>query len=391
MRVRGRLAGAALTAAAISGGVAGLSANSASASGQNARQSVIVVLNNQDVAQPATPGDLPARSRSFQVTQAPILSSMHSTGATKIQTYSVLDAVAATVTPAEASALAANPAVSAIYPDGVVQIGSPNPGGDSASAGGGSDLASMARRAGAPRSDVAPGGGGATGGGTAGVCSSTPDLAPAGLPLIHAASSDPAAKTAASLGFTGAGVTVGFIADGLNINDPDFIRPSGQHVFVDYKDFTGEGTKAPTDGGEALGVGDLQNDHIPRVPAAPIQEAAGRSVGAHRLDYFEERLATRQHGVAQSVVDDVRIAEGNLEAERLVQTRRHAVQVAGSEGDLTQADRVGAHAQRPSNTGARFWAKAAKASLVSRLWNRRVCRSASAWTKSGKPMRSAAR
>ena len=63
---------------------------------------------------------------------------------------------------------------------------------------------------------------------------------------------DPQAKTARALGFDGTGVTVGFIADGLDINNTDFIRADGSHVFVDYKDFSGEGTDVPTGGGEAF-------------------------------------------------------------------------------------------------------------------------------------------
>ncbi len=67
-------------------------------------------------------------------------------------------------------------------------------------------------------------------------------LEPQALQAIHAASQNPNAKTAQSLGITGAGVTVAFIADGLDINNADFIRPDGSPVFVDYKDFSGEGT-----------------------------------------------------------------------------------------------------------------------------------------------------
>src|SRR6202035_4751579 len=56
-----------------------------------------------------------------------------------------------------------------------------------------------------------------------------------------------------ALGLDGSGVTVGFIADGLDINNQDFIRANGQPVFVDYKDFSGEGTSVPTGGEEAFG------------------------------------------------------------------------------------------------------------------------------------------
>ena len=61
------------------------------------------------------------------------------------------------------------------------------------------------------------------------------------------------ARTARSLGIDGSGVTVGFIADALDVNNPDFIRANGQHVFVDAKDFSGFGINAPTFGGESFG------------------------------------------------------------------------------------------------------------------------------------------
>src|SRR2546430_643706 len=52
---------------------------------------------------------------------------------------------------------------------------------------------------------------------------------------------------------TGKGVKVGFVADGLDVDNPDLVRADGSHVVVDFQDFTSEGTAAPTDGAEAFG------------------------------------------------------------------------------------------------------------------------------------------
>ena len=49
----------------------------------------------------------------------------------------------------------------------------------------------------------------------------------------------------------GSGIKVGIIADGLDPNNPDLIR-NGQSIVYDYRDFSGYGTNAPTDGREAF-------------------------------------------------------------------------------------------------------------------------------------------
>ena len=51
---------------------------------------------------------------------------------------------------------------------------------------------------------------------------------------------------------TGTGIKVGIIADGIDPNNADLIRPGGQHVIFDYQDFSGFGVGAPTDGREAF-------------------------------------------------------------------------------------------------------------------------------------------
>ena len=79
-----------------------------------------------------------------------------------------------------------------------------------------------------------------------------PLLEPEALQLTHDAYDDSSTPSAQQIA-TGKGVTVAFLADGLDINNPDFIRADGSHVIVDYQDFSGEGPNAPTPGGEAFG------------------------------------------------------------------------------------------------------------------------------------------
>ncbi|MFD1045943.1 hypothetical protein ACFQ1S_10385 [Kibdelosporangium lantanae] len=51
---------------------------------------------------------------------------------------------------------------------------------------------------------------------------------------------------------TGKGVKVAYVADGIDVNNPDFIRPDGSHVFYDYQDFSGDGVNDDSGGGEAF-------------------------------------------------------------------------------------------------------------------------------------------
>ncbi|HEX4011266.1 MAG TPA: S8 family serine peptidase [Solirubrobacteraceae bacterium] len=229
MRGRSRLLAVVVAATAMFGLLQVLS-TSASATDQTPTQRVIVVFRNQDPGQPATRADLGARRNSFHATQSPVISQMSSSGAHSVQSYNVIDAVAATVSKSEESTLKSNSAVQEVVPDQVIHLAPITPA-ESGGASGGSS---------APASSVcAPNG--------------KVQLDPQALETINADSDQPGAKTARSLGIDGSGVTVGFIADGLDIDNPDFIRPDGQHVFVDYKDFSGEGTGVATGGEEAFG------------------------------------------------------------------------------------------------------------------------------------------
>jgi hypothetical protein len=203
---------------------------SASSVPQAPAQSVIVVFKNQDRAQPATRSALGARRRTLAAVQGPVLHQLAAGKARDVQSFTTLNAVSATVSPAQLSSLRSDPAVAEVVPNGLVHLAPPTTGAaSSASSAGTTPLPGAC----APAGQV--------------------QLEPEALKTMSVDSDTPNAKTARSLGITGSGVTVGWIADSLDPNNRDFIRPNGQHVFVDFKDFSGFGTSAPTSGAEAFG------------------------------------------------------------------------------------------------------------------------------------------
>jgi hypothetical protein len=193
---------------------------------------VIVFLKSQ----PAAPGG--ARDRSdqrfalSQAAQAPYLDQLEQLGAADVHRYGLVDAIAARVPSSAVGALADNPGVAAVIPD--------------------SPIVGPAAAADAPAAPTAPDTAASTEKTPPGTCSATtPQLAPDALPLTHTDSTAPGAVTARSLGYTGAGVKVAFLADGIdraNVN----LQRGGKSVISSYADFTGDGTAAPTEGGEAF-------------------------------------------------------------------------------------------------------------------------------------------
>ncbi len=193
-------------------------------------QSVIVVFKNQDRGQPATRPGLGARRRTLAGIQEPVLRQLATGKARDVHSYTTLNAVSATVSPAQLSSLRSDPAVAEVVPNGVVHLAPPTTGAAGSASGTGTTPL--------PGACAPPG---------------KVQLEPEALKTMSVDSDNPNAKTARSLGITGKGVTVGWIADALDPNNPDFIRPNGKHVFVAFKDFSGFGTSAPTSGAEAFG------------------------------------------------------------------------------------------------------------------------------------------
>ena len=200
-------------------------------------QPVIVLLKHQLASAPVGSAAASARARSASELQAPLLAELHETDATHVRSYQLVNAFAATVSGGEASWLRANPAVAKVVPDVIIHGAQPTVVNPTAAT-----TTSASRVADAPTPNVIPG-----------ACSSgTPQLAPEGLALTSTDSTTPGAHTARSLGITGAGVKVAYIADGVDPNNINFIRANNTSAFVDAQDFTGDGPGQPTSGDEAF-------------------------------------------------------------------------------------------------------------------------------------------
>jgi hypothetical protein len=195
---------------------------------------VIVLLRNQNSSLPPTAHLMRARSAKLGAEQTPLQAAVRSSGGQVTHSFRTVNAFSAVVSRAERGRLASNRSVAEVLPDSFVPA--PDPTGTSAA---GSSPATT------PAAGAA---GGVTASDGQQICSANPAdpiVAPEGLSLINA----PQAQQIV----TGAGVKVAFIAEGIDPNNPDFIRPDGSHVIVDYRDFTGQGLNAPTTGDEAFG------------------------------------------------------------------------------------------------------------------------------------------
>lgn len=192
---------------------------------------VIVVLRNQHTDLAMGKGATSARVEANRRDVSSQIAHAKQVGARNLRGFSSISAFAATATPTQVSELASNPSVAAVYPD--LQIK-------------GSPVSPAANAAAAP-GDNAPQSGN--------ICPTDPAkplLEPEALQVTNTAFNDPSTPQAQNI-VNGAGVKVAFIADGLDINNPDFIRANGSHVFTDYQDFSGDGLAAPTGAAEAFG------------------------------------------------------------------------------------------------------------------------------------------
>jgi len=263
----------AVTAGPAAGGVSGsifgsLTPALAATLSQDVNTPVIVVLKSQ--LGPAQVGTAAAATRSAAVSssQSPLLSELADVHATGVKRFTLVDSVAATVSALEEQRLKSNPAVAEVIPDATITIRESSLDGTAPAASASTSAVTPARST-SRKLHTIPG-----------ACApkGKSSLAPEGLALTNTVSSNSKAATARKLGFTGAGVKVAFIADGIDTKNVNFIRSNGKSAFVDYKDFSGDGPGTATAGGEAfLDANTIagQGRHVYNINGFSAQSATG--------------------------------------------------------------------------------------------------------------------
>ena len=198
-----------------------LSANSADRS--------IIIFKNQFTGLPMRGATMALRVSAVKAVQAPVLAELARLHAKNVQAFQIVNAISATISPAEARRLQANPAVQAVEADTARHL--------SSQSGATVDAAvSVAASLGA-------GPGGAAGDPPQQVCPSNP-----AHPLIEPESRALMNVDAANRIADGTGIKVGLLFDGIDPNNPDLIRRDGQHVIIDNQSFSGEDPGGPTSG-----------------------------------------------------------------------------------------------------------------------------------------------
>jgi Peptidase inhibitor I9 len=220
---------------------------------RNVTDHVIVIMKSQPKAAHEGTDASTARSAMIAALQAPIMSELRQVHATHVKSYKLVNAIAATVSRSEAARLKATSGVQEVIPDVDIHLASAQQQATPAALPSKSAKSAKSAKASVKTDastsltpNVIPGACGKNG---------AVQLDPEGLALTHTDSDNPHAQTARSLGITGAGVKVAWIADGVDPENVNFLRnPSdpSSTVFSDYQDFSSDGPGQLTSGDEAF-------------------------------------------------------------------------------------------------------------------------------------------
>ena len=199
-----------------------------------ANQRSIILFKNQHPELPPRPEVVSQRAQAVESDQAGIKGELAQLHSKNVTAFHVVNAVAATISKAEAERLSANPAVQAVVPD--VQRKSIR-ADDQAT--GGSPSAAAAEPAATGQQQICPSN------------PKVPLLEPEALQVMNVENQPGNEKPAAHDIVDGTGIKVAIIGDGLDPTNPDLQR-NGKSIVYDFQDFSGFGNNAPTDGREAF-------------------------------------------------------------------------------------------------------------------------------------------
>jgi hypothetical protein len=222
----GTAAAAAHSSSTVQAGQPALTAAQVTSLAADANERSIIIYKNQFPSLSVRGADATMRVSAANSAQKPVMAELRQLHASHMQGFHIINAIAATISAAEAKRLRANPAIQAVVPDAPVRL---------------TPIASVP----GPLNPARAGGKAAHGAArtTDQVCPSNPAkplIEPEARALIHANAADKIV--------TGSGIRVGVLYDGVDVNNPDLIRPNGQHVIYDYQDFSGQGPNTPTSG-----------------------------------------------------------------------------------------------------------------------------------------------
>jgi hypothetical protein len=205
---------------------------------QGTPKDMIVILRDQLEHAPPLRHAMQLRAAAVAAAHSSLINELQLTRPRNVHSFSTINAFATSLTAEETTALAARADVLAVVPDLPIHA---------------RKVTRQSASQAIPVTLAAASGSASTAGG---LCNT---LEPEALQVTNTAFADPSVPQAQSVmdgngqPVTGKGVTVAYIADGLDPNLAGFIHSDGSKVFVAYEDFTGDPAGTPTAGGEAFG------------------------------------------------------------------------------------------------------------------------------------------